>query len=48
MILSILDRYVSLSINRIRIERLLRKAYLNDKRLAREIEKQKEEFEDKK
>lgn len=40
MILSILDRYVSLSIDRIRIERLLRKAYLNDRRLARDLEKE--------
>ena len=38
MILSILDRYVSLSIDRIRIERLLRKAYLTNRRLARDLE----------
>lgn len=38
MILSILDRYVSLSIDRIRIERLLRKAYITNRRLARDLE----------
>lgn len=40
MILSILDRYVSLSIDKIRVERLLKKAYLTNRRLARDLEKE--------
>lgn len=40
MILSILDRYVSLSIDKIRVERLLKKAYLTNRRVARDLEKE--------
>lgn len=40
MILSMLDRYVTLSVDRVRIERLLKNAYLNDRRLARSLEKE--------
>lgn len=40
MILSMLDRYVILSVDRVRVERLLKNAYLTDRRLARDLEKE--------
>ena len=40
MILSMLDRYVILSVDRVRIEKLLKNAYLTNRRLARDLEKE--------
>lgn len=40
MILSILERYVKLSKERVRIERLLKKAYITNRRVARDLEKE--------